>query len=76
MIKQYINQYEYDIDYEFDVNSVDDIKDERIKQEIESLYKSIDEYAKEKEKLDNQFNVYNKQNKKGYSSDDILYFCN
>ena len=49
MIKQYINQYEYDIDYEFDVNSVDDIKDERIKQEIESLYKSIDEYTKEKE---------------------------
>ncbi len=34
------------------------------------------EYTKEKEKLDNQFNVYNKQNKKGYSSDDILYFCN
>jgi hypothetical protein len=43
MIKQYINQYEYDIDYEFDVNSVDDIKNERIKHEIESLYKSIDE---------------------------------
>ncbi len=42
MIKQYINQYEYDIDYEFDVNSVDDIKDESIKQEVESLYKSID----------------------------------
>ncbi len=36
MIKQYINQYEYDIDHEFDVNSVDDIKDEIIKQEIES----------------------------------------
>jgi hypothetical protein len=76
MIKQYINQYEYDIDYEFDVNSVDDIKDEMIKKEIESLYKSIDEYTKEKLKLDNKFKVYNKQNKKGYSSDDILYFCN
>ena len=72
MIKQYINQYEYDIDYEFDVNSVDDIKDEIIKQEIESLYKSIDEYTKEKMKLDNKFDVYNKQNKKGYSSFDIL----
>ncbi len=44
MIKQYFNQYEYDID--FDVNSIDDIKDERIKQEIESLYKSTDEYTK------------------------------
>ena len=76
MIKPYINQYEYDIDYEFDVNSVDDIKDEIIIQEIESLYKSIDEYTKEKLKLDNQFNVYNKQSKKGYSSNDILYFCN
>ncbi len=32
MIKQYINQYKYDID----VNSVDDIKDEIIKHEIES----------------------------------------
>ena len=56
--------------------SSDDIKDEIIKQEIESLYKSIDEYTKEKEKLDNQYNVYNKQNKKGYSSLDIIYFCN
>ena len=61
MIKQYINQYEYDIDYEFDVNSVDDIKDERIKNEIESLYKSIDEYTKQKDITDNKFNVYNKQ---------------
>ena len=76
MIKQYINQYEYDIDYEFDVNSVDDVKDEIIKREIESLYKSIDEYTHERMKLDNQFHVYNNQNKKGYSSLDILYFCN
>ncbi len=34
MIKRYINQYEYDIDYEFDENSVDDIKMKKIKQEI------------------------------------------
>ncbi len=26
--------------------------------------------------MHNKFNAYNKQNKKGYSSDDILYFCN
>jgi hypothetical protein len=26
--------------------------------------------------MDNQFKVYNKQNKKGYSSDDIISFCN
>ena len=38
MIEQYINQYEYDIDYEFDINSVDDIKDEMIKKEIVALY--------------------------------------
>jgi hypothetical protein len=58
MIKQYINQYEYDIDYEFDVNSVDDIKDEMIKKEIESLYKSIDEYTNQKDILDNNKNPY------------------
>jgi hypothetical protein len=61
MIKQYFNQYEYDIDYEFDVNSVDDIKDERIKQEIESLYKPIDEYTKEKlNKIMNLMYIINK----------------
>ena len=38
-IKEIINQYEYYIDYEFDVDSVDDIKDERTKNEILSLYK-------------------------------------
>ena len=27
-------------------------------------------------KLDNKFDVYDKQNKKGYSAVDILYFCN
>ncbi len=37
MIKEYFNQYEYSIDYEFDVESVDDVKDETIKNEIESL---------------------------------------
>jgi hypothetical protein len=48
MIKEYFNQYEYSIDYEFDVESVDDVKDETIKNEIESLYKSIDEYTEQK----------------------------
>jgi hypothetical protein len=76
MIKEYINQYEYSIDYEFDVESVDDVKDETIKNEIESLYKSIDEYTEQKNIIDNKSKVYNKQDKKGYSSDDILYFCN
>jgi hypothetical protein len=76
MIKEYINQYEYSIDYEFDVESVDDVKDETIKNEIESLYKSIDEYTEQKNIIDNKYKVYNKQDKKGYSSDDILYFCN
>ncbi len=75
MNKQCINQNEYDIDYEFDVNSVDDVKDEILKNEIESLYKSVDEYTQERMKLDNQFNVYNSQNKKGYSSLDIFYFA-
>ena len=48
MIKQYINQYEYDIDYEFDVNSVDDIKDEIIKQEIESFINQLMNTRKKK----------------------------
>jgi hypothetical protein len=34
MIKHYINQYEYDIDYEFDEISVDVIKDEIIKKKL------------------------------------------
>ena len=76
MIKEYFNQYEYSIDYEFDVESVDDVKDETIKNEIESLYKSIDEYTEQKTIIDNKYKVYDKQDKKGYSSDDILYFCN
>jgi hypothetical protein len=83
MIQKYINQYEYDIDYdlydedyEFNFNSVDDIKDERIKNEILSLYKSIDEFTEQKNIWDNKYKIYNKQNKRGYSSDDILLFCN
>ena len=76
MIKEYFNQYEYDTDYEFDVKSVDDIKNKRIKDEIISLYKSIDEYTEQKTIMDNKFKVYNKQGKKGYSSEDIIYFCN
>ena len=58
MIKEYINRYEYNIDYEFDVNSIDDIKDKVIKEEIESLYKSIDEYTEQKDILDNNKNPY------------------
>ena len=76
MVKEIFNQYEYNIDYEFDVDSVDDIKDEKIKNEIESLYDSINEYKEQKSTIDHKHNVYNKQDKKGYSSDDILFFCN
>ena len=82
MIQEYINQYEYNIDYdlydddyEFKFNSVDDIEDENIKNEINSLYKSIGN--KEQKKMwDNKHKVYTKQGKRGYSSDDILFFCN
>jgi hypothetical protein len=53
MIKQYINQYEYDEDYAmYDIEgyvfNVDDVKDEKIKNNIESLYQSIDEYTEQK----------------------------
>ena len=48
MIQDIINQYEYDIDYEFDINSVDDIKDDRVKNEIKSIYKSIELYKEQK----------------------------
>jgi hypothetical protein len=76
MVKEYFSQYEYYTDYEFDVESVDDIKDERIKDYVLALYKSIDEYTEQKDKMDAKFKKYNKGNKKGYSSDDIIYFCN
>ncbi len=76
MIKEYINQYEYDTNYEFDVKSVEDIKNKRIQDEIISLYESIDEYTEQKTIMDNKFKVYNTHGKKGYSSDDIIYFCN
>ncbi len=65
MIKEIINQYEYDTDYEFVINTIDDIKDEDVKEEIQELYESIDEFKIQKEIMDNQFKVYNKQNKKG-----------
>ena len=58
MVKELFNQYEYNIDYEFDVDSVDDIKDEKIKNEIESLYKSINEYTEQKDILHNNKNPY------------------
>ena len=51
MIEENIfNQHKYCIGYEFDVNCVDDIsniKDEILKEEISSLYKSIDEYSEQ-----------------------------
>ena len=37
MIKEIINQYEYDTDYELDIKTVDDIKDEDVKEEIQDL---------------------------------------
>ena len=47
-----------------------------MKEEIQELYESIDEFKVQKNIMDNQFKIYNKQNKKGYSSDDIISFCN
>ena len=41
-----------------------------------ALYKSIDEYTEQKNIMDAKFKQYNKGNKKGYSPDDIVYFCN
>ena len=73
MIKEYFNQYEYDTDYELDIKTVDDIKDEDVKEEIQELYESINEFKIQKDIIDNQFKIHNKQNKKGYSSDDIIY---
>ena len=64
MIKDIINQYEYDTDYEFDVETVDDIKDERKKNEILSLYKSIDECRRQKD-IDNG-------NRSIYDDDEII----
>ena len=56
MITQYINQYEYDEDYAmYDIEgyvfNVDDVKDEKIKNNIESLYQSIGEYTEQKNKV-------------------------
>ena len=62
MIKEIINQYEYDTDYEFVINTIDDIKDEDVKEEIQELYESIDEFKVQKNIMDNQFKIYNKQN--------------
>jgi hypothetical protein len=76
MIQDIINQYEYDTDYEFDINSVDDIKDDIFKNEIKSIYKSIELYKEQKNIMDNQFKIYNQHGKRGYSSEDILYSCN
>ena len=76
MIQQIINQYEYDIDYEFDVKTVDDVRNTKVKKELYSLYKSLADYSFQRQVFDNQFKIYNQQGKKGYSSEDILYFCN
>ena len=53
-----------------------DIKNERIKDEVLALYKSINEFTEQKAIMDAKFKQYNKGNKKGYSPDDIVYFCN
>ena len=57
MIQDIINQYEYDTDYEFDINSVDDIKDDRVKNEIKSIYKSIELYKEQEYFMDNQLTI-------------------
>ncbi len=59
MIKEYINQYEYDRDYEMYDNdvyvfNVEDVEDEIIKKEITSLYKEYDEYTEQKSILDDK----------------------
>ena len=59
MIKEIINQYEYDTDYEFVINTIDDIKDEDVKEEIQELYESIDGYKIQKDIIDNKTNPYN-----------------
>jgi hypothetical protein len=76
MIKECLNQYEYDTDYELDVNTVDNIKNEITKDEVLALYKSIDEYTEQKTIMDTKFKQDDKGNKKGYSSEDIFIFCN
>ena len=65
MIKEYFNKYECDTDYEFHVKSVDDIENKRCKDEIISLYRSIDDYTEQKTIMDDKFKVRNKQRKKG-----------
>ena len=61
MIKEIVNQYEYDTDYEFVINTIDDIKDEDLREDIKELYESIDENTKQKEIMNNQFKIYNTQ---------------
>ncbi len=73
MMKGYFYQYEYDTDYEFDVKSVDDIKNKRKRDEVLALYKSIDEYTEQKSIMDAKFKQYNKGNKKGYSPDEFFF---
>ncbi len=71
----------YDIEgYEL---NVDDVEDEKIKNNIESLYQSIYEYTEQKNMVDVLNNITVKRSKQnvktdmqGYSLLDILNFCN
>ena len=65
MIKEYFNKYECDTDYEFHVKSVGDIENKRFKDEIISLYRSIDDYTEQKTVMDDKLKVRDKQRKKG-----------
>ena len=65
MIKEYFNKYECDTDYEFRVKSVGDIENKRFKDEIISLYRSIDDYTEQKTVMDDKLKVRDKQRKKG-----------
>jgi hypothetical protein len=58
MINEYFIQYEYDTDHEFNVNTVEDIKNEGIKNEVLALCKLIDEYTEQKGIMDAKFEQY------------------
>jgi hypothetical protein len=64
MIKQNINLYDYDRDYEmYDIEgyefNVDDVEDEIMKEKVVSLHKSIDEYMKQNDIMHNNQTPYN-----------------
>ncbi len=69
MIQEHINQYEYDQDYAmYDTEgyefNIDDVKDEKIKNNIKSHYKSIDECTEQKNIADILNNITLKRTKK------------